>query len=108
VITITPDGDFLYSANNDATVGAYSIGANGALTHIADLDVGACDTGVITANNSYVWVTDTCGNSGPWNVMTMTIGANGSLTNASTVALTGVDAWLWSIQVNPVAPSTRR
>lgn len=103
VITVTPNGKYLYSSNNDATVGAYSIGSTGALTHIADLNVTACDTGAISANNSFVWVTDTCGSSGPWNVMTMTIGASGALTNASSVALTGVDGWLWSIQVNPVA-----
>jgi 6-phosphogluconolactonase len=103
VITITPNGKYLYSANHDATVGAYSIGANGALTHISDLDLGACDTGAITANDSYAWVTDTCGNSGPWNVFTMAIGPSGALTNSSSVALTQVYAWLWSIQVNPVS-----
>ncbi|HEY8670287.1 MAG TPA: beta-propeller fold lactonase family protein, partial [Terriglobales bacterium] len=75
-----------------------------ALTHIADLNLAACDTGAISANNSFVWVTDTCGSdTGPWNVMTMTIGASGGLTKTSSVTLTGVDAWLWSIQVNPVA-----
>jgi 6-phosphogluconolactonase (cycloisomerase 2 family) len=104
VITVTPDGKYLYSSNNDATVGAYSIGSTGAPTHIADVDLSACDTGAISANNSFVWVTDTCGGfTGPWNVMTMTIGAGGGLTKTSSIALTGVDAWLWSIQVNPVA-----
>ena len=104
VITITPNGKYLYSSNNDATVGAYSIGSNGALTHIGDLNLAACDTGAISANNSYVWVTDTCGSdTGPWNVMTMTIGSNGALTKTSSVALTGVLGWLWSIQVNPAA-----
>jgi 6-phosphogluconolactonase len=102
VITVTPKGKFLYSANNDASVGAYSIGSNGALTHISDLNVTACDTGAITANDSFVWVTDTCGNSGPWNVMTMKIGSNGALTNVSSIALTNVFTWLWSIQVNPL------
>ncbi|HEY8670145.1 MAG TPA: hypothetical protein VIL63_04850, partial [Terriglobales bacterium] len=34
VISVTPDGKYLYSSNNDATVGAYSIGSNGALTYI--------------------------------------------------------------------------
>ena len=102
VITVTPDGKYLYSANNDATVGAYSIGSTGALTHIADLNVAACATGAISANNSFVWVTDTCGNAA-WNVMTMAIGATGGLTKTSSIALTGVDSWLWSIQVNPVA-----
>jgi 6-phosphogluconolactonase (cycloisomerase 2 family) len=103
VITITPNGDFLYSGNNDATVGAYKINADGSLAHIADLDIGACDTGAITANDTYVWVNDTCGNSGPWNIFTLKIGTNGGLTNASSVALTGVFGWLWSIQVNPAA-----
>ncbi len=103
VIAVTPSGKYLYSANNDATVGAYAIGVNGALTHITDLNVGACDTGAITANDIYVWVTDTCGNSGPWNVWTLKIGTTGALTNGSSVVLTGVDAWLWSIQINPVA-----
>ena len=50
-----------------------------------------------------MWVTDTCGNSGPWNVWTLKIGATGALTNASSVTLLGVDTWLWSIQVNPAA-----
>lgn len=103
VITITPQGNFLYSANNDATVGAYKINADGSLAHIADLNIGACDTGAITANDTYVWVTDTCGNTGPWNVWTLKIGATGALTNSSSVALTSVDFWLWSIQVNPAA-----
>ena len=84
-------------------MGAYAINANGSLAHIADLNLGACDTGAITASNSFVWVTDTCGNSGPWNVWTMAIGATGTLTNSSSVPLVGVDSWLWSIQVNPAA-----
>lgn len=103
VLTVTPSGKYLYTANNDAMVGAYSIGSNGALSHIADLNIGACHTGAITSNDSFVWVTDTCGSSGPWNVFTMKIGSNGSLTKTSSVALTGVDSWLWSIQVNPAA-----
>lgn len=103
VITVTPSGNFLYSANNDATVGAYKINTDGSLAHIADLNIGACDTGAITANDTYVWVTDTCGNSGPWNVWTLKIGATGTLTNSSSVVLTGVDSWLWSIQINPAA-----
>jgi hypothetical protein len=108
VITITPSGSFLYSANNDATVGAYKINSDGSLAHIADLDVGACDSGAITANNSFVWVTDTCGSQGtgfqgPWNIWTLKISPNGALTNASSIALTDVYSWLWSIQVNPAA-----
>ena len=101
VLTVTPGGKFLYSSNNDATVGAYSIGSNGALTHIADLNIGACDTGAITSSDSFVWVTDTCGSSGPWNVFTLKIGSNGSLTKTSSVVLTNVYSWLWSIQINP-------
>jgi|SRR5579863_2095456 len=103
VITITPNGKYLYSGNNDATVGAYKINTDGSLTHIADLNIGACVTGAITANNSYVWVNDTCGNAGPWNVWTLAIGPTGALTNSSSVALVGVDSFLWSIQVNPTA-----
>lgn len=103
VITITPNGNFLYSSNNDATVGAYKINADGSLAHVADLNVGACDTGAITANDTYVWVNDTCGNSGPWNVWTLKIGATGALTSGSSVVLTGVDSWLWSLQINPAA-----
>jgi Lactonase, 7-bladed beta-propeller len=107
VITVTPKGKFLYSANNDATVGAYKINSDGSLSHISDLDIGACDTGAITSNDSYVWVTDTCGlgttYNGPWAVYTLKIGSDGSLTSASNVALTNVYTWLWSIQVNPVA-----
>jgi 6-phosphogluconolactonase (cycloisomerase 2 family) len=103
VITITPNGNFLYATNNDAMVSAYSIGANGALTHIGDLNVGASNTGAITANNDFAWVTDTnstgCGTI--WNVMTMRIGANGALTNVSTTPLAGVFCWLWSISVSP-------
>jgi 6-phosphogluconolactonase (cycloisomerase 2 family) len=102
-LVITPNGKYLYSANGDATVGAYSIGSNGALSHIADLNIGACSTGAITANANFVWVTDTCGNSGPWNVFTLTIGSGGSVTKTSSIALTGVDGWLWSIQINPAA-----
>ena len=103
VLTVTPGGKYLYTANNDATVGAYSIGSNGALTHIADLNIGACDTGAITSTDNFVWVTDTCGGSGPWNVFTLKIGSNGSLTKTGSVALTNVYTWLWSIQLNPVA-----
>lgn len=106
VLTVTPSGKYLYTANNDATVGAYSIGSNGALSHIADLNIGACATGAITATDSFVWVTDTCpagSSGGPWNVFTLKVGSNGSLTKTSSIALTGVDAWLWSIQVNPAA-----
>jgi 6-phosphogluconolactonase (cycloisomerase 2 family) len=103
VITITPNGNFLYSANNDANVGAYKINTDGTLAHIADLNIGACDTGAVTANNKFVWVTDTCGSSGPWNVFALKIGTDGSLTQTSSVTLTGVYSWLWSIQVNPVA-----
>ncbi len=33
----------------------------------------------------------------------MKIGSNGSLTKTSSVALTGVFSWLWSLQVNPAA-----
>lgn len=47
VITITPSGTFLYNANNDATVGAYKINADGSLTHIADLTTTACETGAL-------------------------------------------------------------
>lgn len=103
VLTITPNGNFLYSANNDANVGAYKINADGSLTHITDLNIGACDTGAVTASNSFVWVTDTCSSSGPWNVFTMKIASDGSLTKTGSVSLTGVYSWLWSIQVNPVA-----
>lgn len=103
VLVITPDGKFLYSANGDATVGAYSIGSNGALSHIGDVNIGACATGAITATNSFVWVTDTCGSSGPWNVFTLKIGSNGSVSKTSSIALTNVYSWLWSIQVNPAA-----
>lgn len=128
VLTITPNGKYLYTANNDATVGAYSIGSNGALTHIADLSVSNCstgdptanppvtgDTGAISSTDSFVWVTDTCGDTsynggvdpggrgGPWYVYTLKVGSNGSLTKTSTATLTGVYTWLWSIQVNPAA-----
>jgi 6-phosphogluconolactonase (cycloisomerase 2 family) len=109
-LVVTPKGKYLYSANGDATVGAYSIGGNGALTHIADLTIGsACasgdpdQTGAITSNDSYVWVTDTCASETDWHVVTLKIGSNGSLTQTSSVTLTGVDAWLWSIQINPAA-----
>jgi 6-phosphogluconolactonase (cycloisomerase 2 family) len=50
VLTITPNGNFLFSSNNDATVGAYKINTDGSLAHVADLNLGACDTGAITAN----------------------------------------------------------
>jgi 6-phosphogluconolactonase (cycloisomerase 2 family) len=102
-LVITPNGKYLYSANGDATVGAYSIASNGALSHIADLNIGACSTGAIAATNNFVWATDTCGNSGPWNVFTLTIGSGGSVTKTSSIALTNVFSWLWSIQVNPAA-----
>jgi 6-phosphogluconolactonase (cycloisomerase 2 family) len=103
VISITPNGDFLYSANDDANVGAYKINSDGTLAHIGDLNIGACDTGAVTASNSFVWVTDTCSSSGPWNVFTMKIASDGSLTKTSSVTLLNVYTWLWSIQVNPVA-----
>ncbi len=101
VLAITPSGKYLYSGNNDTKVGAYKINSNGSLSHIADLDLGACDTGAVAANDSFVWVTDTCGSSGPWNVFTMKIGSNGSLTKTGSVVLTSVFGWLWSIQINP-------
>jgi 6-phosphogluconolactonase (cycloisomerase 2 family) len=101
VLAITPKGKYLYSGNNDSKVGAYKINSNGSLSHIADLDLGACATGAIAATDSFVWVTDTCGNSGPWNVFTMKVGSNGSLTKTGSVVLTGVYGWLWSIQINP-------
>jgi 6-phosphogluconolactonase (cycloisomerase 2 family) len=101
VIALTPNGRYLYSANNDATVGAYKINPDGSLTHISDLNVGACHSGAITANDNFVWVTDTCNDGGPWRVWTSKIGATGALTKASSVTLTGVYSWLWSIQVNP-------
>lgn len=109
VLTITPDGKYLYASDNDNMVSAYSIGSNGALTHIADLDVGAISTGAITATNSFVWVTDTdpstCpsgpGDPTPEHVHTMTIGANGALTKVGTTTLTNVYCWLWSIAVSP-------
>jgi hypothetical protein len=104
-ITVTPNGNFLFSANNDATVGASSINADGSLSHVGDLNLGACDTGAITASNSFVWVTDTCnigGGTGPWAVWTMSTGATGALTSSSSVPLTNVFSWLWSIDVDPV------
>lgn len=109
VITITPDGRFLYATNNDAKVSAYSIGSSGALTHIGDLDVGASSTGAITATNSFVWVTDTTmgvcprgpGDLTPEHVHTMSIGTNGALTKVGTATLTNVFCWLWSIAVTP-------
>jgi 6-phosphogluconolactonase (cycloisomerase 2 family) len=107
---VTPNGRYLYSANGDATVGAYKIGSNGALSHIADLTIGsACASGdpdqmgAITSNNNFVWVTDTCVSEADWHVVTLKIGSNGSLTQTSSVTLTGVDTWLWSIQINPAA-----
>jgi 6-phosphogluconolactonase (cycloisomerase 2 family) len=103
VIALNPKGNYLYSANNDSTVGAYAVKFNGTLTHIADFDIGACATGAITANNSYVWVTDTCSSTGPWAVYTLKIAPDGTLTNVGQVTLTGVHNWLWSIQVNPAA-----
>jgi 6-phosphogluconolactonase (cycloisomerase 2 family) len=103
VLTVTPDGRYLYSSNNDNTVGAYKINSNGSLTLIGNADATACNTGAITSNNNFVWVTDTCGNSGPWHVHTMTISSNGSLTKTSTADLTSVFTWLWSIQKNPAA-----
>jgi 6-phosphogluconolactonase (cycloisomerase 2 family) len=108
-LVVTPNGKYLYSANGDATVGAYSIGSNGALTHIADLTITGCASGdpdgagAITSNNTFVWVTDTCANEDDWHVNTLKIGSNGSLTQTSSVTLTGVDGWLWSIQINPAA-----
>lgn len=108
-LVITPNGKYLYSANGDKTVGAYSIGSNGALTHIADVNIAACATGdpdsagAITATDNFVWVTDTCANEDAWFVFTLKIGSNGALTNSSNVALSSVYGWLWSIEVNPVA-----
>ncbi len=108
VITITPDGRFLYSANGDATVGAYRIDPDGSLAHIADLNLGACQTGAITANDSFVWVTDVCGSQGtgfrgPLSIWTLRIGASGALVHADHMAVPGAYAWLWSIQVDPTA-----
>jgi hypothetical protein len=85
VLTVTPNGKFLYSANNDATVGAYSIGSNGALKHISDVSISSCasgdpDTaGAITSDDHTVWVTDTCANEDDWHVITLKVGSNGAL-----------------------------
>jgi 6-phosphogluconolactonase (cycloisomerase 2 family) len=109
VLTVTPNGKYLYSTNNDATVGAYSIGSNGALTHIADANITGCasgdpdDSGAITSTDNFVWVTDTCASQGDWHVITLKVGSNGSLTQTSSITLTGVDTFLWSIQINPAA-----
>jgi len=109
VLTVTPNGKFLYSANNDATVGAYTVGSSGVLTHIADANISVCTsgdpdtTGAITSNDKFVWVTDTCANEDEWHVITLKVGSNGALTQTSSVTLTNVDSWLWSIQVNPAA-----
>ena len=109
-LVVTPNGKYLYSANGDATVGAYSIGSNGALSHIADLAItSACASGdpdsmgAITANNGFVWVTDTCASENDWHVITLKIGSNGSPSQTSSVTLTNVDTFLWSIQINPAA-----
>lgn len=109
VITITPNGQFLYASNNDSKVSAYSIGSNGALTHIGDLDLGARSTGAITATDSFVWVTDTdpntCpngpGDNTPEYVHVMSIGGNGVVTKVNKATLTNVYCWLWSIAVSP-------
>jgi 6-phosphogluconolactonase (cycloisomerase 2 family) len=109
VLTITPNGKFLYASNNDAKVSAYSIGSNGALTHIGDIDLGARSTGAITATNSFVWVTDTdpatCpngpGDATPEFVHAMSIGSTGALTFVNKATLTNVYCWLWSIAVSP-------
>ena len=108
VITITPSGSFLYSANSDATVGAYKINSDGSLAHIADLNLGACHTGAITANDSFVWVVDVCGSQGtgfqaPLNIWTLRIGASGALTNPNSAAVAGAYAFLWALQVTPAA-----
>jgi 6-phosphogluconolactonase len=108
-LVITPNGKYLYSANGDASVGAYSVGSNGALTHIADVTISGCASGdpdaagAITATDNFVWITDTCASEADWHVNTLKIGSNGSLTQSSSVTLTGVDSFLWSIQVNPAA-----
>jgi len=100
VLTVTPNGKFLYSANNDATVGAYSIGSNGALAHISDINIGTCasgdpdTTGAITSTDNFVWVTDTCANEDDWHVVTLKVGSNGALTATSSVTLTNVYSWL--------------
>ena len=104
VLAISPDGQYLYSANNDATVGQYLISqTSGALTPIGagNLNIGACDTGAIIASLTNVYVTDTCGSSGPWNVYSMSIGANGALSSPASVPVTNVYTWLWSITLSP-------
>lgn len=101
-ITITPNGLYLYAGNDDTMVSAFSINqSTGALTHIGDADIGAgaCETGAVTATNSFVWVNDDCGD--PWHIHTLTIGSNGALTYASTVDLLNVYSFLWSIAVSP-------
>ena len=94
-LIITPNGKYLFSANGDTSVGAYSIGSNGALTHISDVNIAACASGdpdgagAITATDNFVWVTDTCANEDARFVFTLKIGSNGALTNSSHVTLTG-------------------
>jgi len=106
VLAITPGGRFLYASNDDNMVSAYSIGSNGALTHIGDFDTGADATGALAATDSFVWVTDNFGGtatpcSGPWNVIALRIGTDGSLTTVGSTSLLDVYCWLWSIAVSP-------
>jgi len=107
VLTITPNGKYLFSGNNDATVGAYKINSDGSLTHITDLDIGACDTAPsprpTDSSGSTTHAATVGRGTSSWNVFTLKIGSNGSITKTSSVALTNVFTWLWSIQVNPAA-----
>ena len=107
VLAITPDGKYLIATNDDSMVTVFSIGSNGALTHVGDYDSGAAKTGSITTNGTYVWVTDTndscdgCDDADTYQVITMKIGSGGALTTVGSPVQLNANYWLWSIAVSP-------
>ena len=82
-VAIDPNtGVYAYVANaGDGTVSAYTIGASGALTHVADYSAGTTPISVnVDPSGQFVYVA----NFGSNNVSTYTIGSGGTLTPGTT------------------------
>jgi 6-phosphogluconolactonase (cycloisomerase 2 family) len=111
VLALTPDGKYLIASNDDAMVTVFSIGSNGALTHVGDYSTGGNRSGSIATNGTYVWVNDEddscddCTDATYYHVVTMKIGSGGALSVSGSPAQISPPShtvyWLWSMAVSP-------
>ena len=111
VLAITPDGKYLIASNDDDMVTVFSIGSNGALTHVGDYSTGGNRNGSIATDGTYVWVNDeddscdNCTDATYYQVVTMKIGTNGALTTMGTPVQISPPIhtvyWLWSMALSP-------